>query len=236
MSTHLTVMTYNVRVGVESSLQALALAIIAAGRPDLIAFQEIGDRWNMGEPVDQTGTLASALGLPYAVFAGALLDPAGGRFGVSLAARWPLVDTSVEPLPRETDEQRVLLQATLQHPRGDIRVLNTHLSVAAPERLAQAARLGEVAQAAAGAGPVIVLGDLNDRPGTAVVERARGALTDCFDARGEGPEVTFSVKDPHRRIDYLFCGGGLRPTAPARVHREATASDHFPLSAQVGWP
>ncbi len=80
------------------------------------------------------------------------------------------------------------------------------------------------------------MGDWNDRPGTPTVEAARGALTDCFDARGVGPTETFSVADPHRRIDYLACGGGVVPTGRCEVVRAAVASDHFPLVAEVVRP
>ncbi|MCA9547439.1 MAG: endonuclease/exonuclease/phosphatase family protein [Myxococcales bacterium] len=227
----LTVMTYNIRVGVESDLPSLAAAIRAAGVPDLIAFQEIGVGWYMGGGADQPAALAAAVGLEHHRFAGALRRDDGGQFGVALAARWPLTDVEITPLPRDTDEQRVLLRAVLDTPQGPITVFCTHLSVAGPERLEQARVIHAAVQGTPG--PVILLGDLNDRPQTPTLEVLRAGLTDCFDARGEGPSVTFSVVDPHRRIDYILCGGGLGPSGPARVIREATASDHFPLVARI---
>ncbi|MCB9538424.1 MAG: endonuclease/exonuclease/phosphatase family protein [Myxococcales bacterium] len=224
----LRLMTYNVRVGVESSLAEIAAAVRAAGVPDLLAFQEIGVDWNMGERVDQPRVLADALGLAHVAFAGALTDDRGGRFGVALASRWPLDAIEVIPLPRDTDEQRVLLRCRVGAPTS-LTAFVTHLSIHAHERAAQAAQIG--AAAAAVDGPIVVMGDLNDRPGTPPIEAARGALIDCFDALGEGPPETFSVADPHRRIDYVFVGGGLVPGGPARVVRAARASDHFPLAA-----
>ena len=229
----LTLMTYNIRVGVESDMAEVAASIRAAGVPDVLAMQEIGVRWNMGECVDQPAVIADALGLPYHTFAGALTDPCGGQFGVALVSRYPLTDVSVEKLPKDRDEQRVLLSARLESP-VPIRVLNTHLSVFEEERLLQAQRLGRVA--ATSVEPVVVIGDLNDRPGTPVIDAARGALLDCFDVTGEGPEETFSVADPHRRIDYVFCGSPICPVGTARVERNARASDHFPLIALVEHP
>ncbi len=222
----LEVVSYNIRLGVESSLRAVADAVRAGGVPDVLALQEVGDRWNMGERVDQARAIADHLGLAHSTFAGALVDDAGGRYGIALCARWPLRDVRVERLPRVDDEQRVMLRAILAHPAGPVRLINTHLSIHGGERLAQARIIG--AAAAEGCGPLVVLGDLNDRPGTATVEAARGGLVDAFDAAGRGPAETFSVIDPHRRIDYVFCNAGLRPLA-ARVERSATASDHFPL-------
>lgn len=222
--------TYNIRLGVESDLAAIADAIrLACACPDLVALQEVGDHWNMGEHTDQTATLAAHLGLAHHTFADALTDDRGGRYGIALMSPHAIEDIRVTPLPRETDEQRVALTATLAAPTP-IHIVTTHLSVAEPERLTQARHIGRLA--AAHPGPVIVLGDLNDRPATPTLTAARGALTDCFDHAGAGPAETFSVADPHRRIDYIFVGGGLVPTA-CRVAREATASDHFPLVATV---
>lgn len=222
----LEVVSYNIRLGVESSLRRVAAAVGAGGVPDVLALQEVGDRWNMGERVDQARAIADHLGLAHAVFAGALVDEDGGRYGIALCARWPLAEVGVECLPRIDDEQRVMLRATLAHPAGAVGLINTHLSIRDVERLEQARVVG--AAAAGIDGPVVVLGDLNDRPGTATVGAARGALVDAFAAVGEGPAETFSVVEPHRCIDYVFCGEGLSPTA-ARVERAATASDHFPL-------
>lgn len=234
MSRPIDLMTYNIRLGVESSLAAVADAILAAGVPDVLALQEVGDRWHMGERCDQARVIAERIGLPHAVFAGALVDADGGRYGIALAARHPLRDVTIERLHRAEDEQRVLLEATVDSPEhGPITALATHLSIAADERLVQARAVGARAAAAAARGPVVLLGDLNDRPGTAVIAAARGPLVDCFEACGHGPIETFSVAAPTLRIDHAFCGGGLEPTTPCRVVREARASDHFPLIARV---
>ncbi|MCB9546997.1 MAG: endonuclease/exonuclease/phosphatase family protein [Myxococcales bacterium] len=226
-----TLWTYNIRVGVESSLDALAAAVRAHGAPDLIALQEVGVRWQMGERVDQPATLAAAVGLDYHAFAGALLDGNGGRFGVALLSRWPLDGVQTTNLPRAEDEQRVILRARVLAPVPFV-ALVTHLSVKPAERLAQAEVLGGAV--AVEAGPVVLLGDLNDVPGSPTLAAAEAGLVDCFDAAGEGEPVTFSVRAPQVRIDYIACGGGLAPAGPARVVRGATASDHFPLEAVVG--
>ncbi|MCB9543808.1 MAG: endonuclease/exonuclease/phosphatase family protein [Myxococcales bacterium] len=229
----ITLMTYNIRLGVETSLAAIARAIHAAGVPDILALQEIGDHWNMGERCDQTAAIARAIGHPHHVFAGALTDDTGGRYGIALTSRHAIEGITITRLPRGTDEQRVLLAATLRAPLGPIRVFVTHLSIHAHERLEQARHLAHALEDAARQGPVLLLGDLNDRPDTPTLATIRGPLTDLFETTGHGPADTFSVKAPHRRIDYLLCGGGLVPHGPARVVREATASDHFPLIGAV---
>jgi endonuclease/exonuclease/phosphatase family metal-dependent hydrolase len=239
-------MTWNIRLGIESSLKAVGDAVLAAGVPDVLALQEVGVDWNMGEKVDQPRVLAQRIGLPHHLFVGAITDKAGGRFGIALLCRWPFTAADVTLLPRDTDEQRVLLRARIFVPApglngrqqaSPVSLLNTHLSrKPTKERLEQAAVVGAAAAVAAVEGPVVLLGDLNDDPGTATLKAAGGKLVDCFAAAGKGPPETFSVKDPKQRIDYVFCGGGLQPTGAVRVVREALASDHFPLTAEVGPP
>lgn len=235
----LNLMTYNVRLGIETSLGALADAVAAHGAPDLLALQEIGVRWRMGERVDQPAVLAARLGLPYHAFAGALTDDAGGRFGVALLSRLPVLHADFALLPRLEDEQRVLLRVTLDtEPR--VHVFNTHLSIHAPERALQAARVAE--SVALVEGPTLVLGDFNDLSDSPVLATLRAAspagaapLRDLFDDVGVGDPLTFSVKAPNRRIDYLLCGGGFEPEA-CRVLGDVRTSDHFPLVGRVSLP
>lgn len=232
----LNLMTYNVRLGIETSLGELGDAVWALGAPDLLALQEIGVHWRMGERVDQPAQLAARLGLPYHAFAGALTDDAGGRFGVALLSRRPFLNVDFALLPRLEDEQRVLLHVTLDTaPR--VHVFNTHLSIHAPERALQAARVAE--SVARVAGPTLVLGDFNDLPESDVLRALRsaapqgaGPLRDLFDETGAGDPLTFSVKNPNRRIDYLLCGGGFEPQG-ARVVQAVRTSDHFPLVGSV---
>ncbi len=221
--------TYNIRVGIETSLEDVGATILSGGA-DVVALQEVGVRWRMGACVDQPAVLGAAAGLPFHAFAGALLDDAGGRFGVALLSRWALDGVQTTNLPREADEQRVLLRARVLAPMPFI-VLVTHLSVNAPERLRQAEQVGRAVRAEIE--PVLLLGDLNDLPGSPVVVTACAGLIDCFDAQGQGPPETFSVRDPHRRIDYIACGPGLAVAGPCTVLRSARASDHFPLVASL---
>ena len=232
----LELMTYNIRLGIETSLKSVADAILSLGVPDLLALQEIGVDWRMGERLDQPAALCMALALPFHAFAGALTDDDGGRFGVALLSRFPLRSVDVALLPRERDEQRVALRICLDTEPA-VWVMNTHLSVHEPERIRQAAAVRRLALATTG--PVIVMGDFNDASDSEVLNVLRGdppnglVLTDAFDATGLGPPETFSVARPHRRIDYVLSGRGLLPTGAARVAREVTASDHFPLCARV---
>jgi endonuclease/exonuclease/phosphatase family metal-dependent hydrolase len=229
--TKLKVMTWNIRLGIESSLKEVGEAVRVAGVPDLLALQEIGVDWNMGEKVDEPRVLAKQIGLPHHLFVGALTDKTGGRFGIALLSSWPFVSADVTMLPLEKDEQRVLLRARVGAPTP-FTVLTTHLARDSRDRLKQAAIVG--ATAAAAEGPVVLLGDFNDSPASATLKSIKGTLVDCFESAGKGPGETFSVKAPKERIDYILCGAGFEPGGPAQVVRTTTASDHFPVTAIVG--
>ena len=226
------VMTYNIALGFLSSLKAVGEAVLAAGVPDVLALQEVGVDWKMGEKVDAPRVLAKQIGLPHHFFASSIYDePAKGRYGIALLSRWPFASADTTILPRPTGEQRVLLRARVDAPTP-FTVLVTHLDRESKDRLKQAAIVG--AAAAAAEGPVVLCGDFNDVPTSATLKAIKGTLVDCFEAAGTGPGETFSVKSPKDRIDYIFCGAGFEPVGPAAVVTAAVASDHFPLTAVVG--
>jgi endonuclease/exonuclease/phosphatase family metal-dependent hydrolase len=232
-ATKLTVMTWNIELGKESSLKALGDAVLAAGVPDVLALQEVGVDWHDGKKGDQPRVLAKQIGLPHHLFVGAITDSTGGRFGIALLSRWPFLSADTTLLPRDIDEQRVLLRTRIGAPTP-FTVLATHLARKSKDRLKQAPVVG--AAAAAAEGPVVLLGDFNDEPTSATLKSIKGALVDCFEVAGKGARETFSVKDPKESIDYILCGAGFEPVGPARVERAAIASDHFPVIAVVGPP
>lgn len=229
------VVTYNVRLGLDGGLAAVgdALATLDA---DIVCLQEIGVRWQMGECVDQPAVLAARLGFAHVAFAGALTDARGGRFGVAVLSRRGLRSVGFALLPRAADEQRVLLQVALDTaPR--LNVWTTHLSIFETEREDQALRIRE--ELARCDGPTLLAGDFNDVPASRTLAILRGApladgtpMTDLFDACGTGDPLTFSVRAPNRRIDYLLAGGGLG-AGPTRVAREISTSDHFPVVGRL---
>jgi endonuclease/exonuclease/phosphatase family metal-dependent hydrolase len=233
----LRVATWNVRIGIETSMQFLLDALGDTPTLDLLALQEIAVDWCMGERMDQPAFLARGLGLPYSTFAGALTDDAGGRFGVALLSRWPFRTVDVTLLPRETDEQRVALRVQLDT-EPSLVVVNTHLSVQPVERLRQAELVRRRFDERPG--PGLLLGDFNDVPASDTLAALRGPtalsgpLLDAFDVAGAGPPETFSVKDPNRRIDYILARGGVAPAGVCRVWTENRTSDHFPVVAELG--
>jgi endonuclease/exonuclease/phosphatase family metal-dependent hydrolase len=225
--TQLTVMTYNIALGYHSSLKAVGEAVIAAGIPDVLALQEVGVDWKLGEKVDQPRVLAKQLGLSHHLFIGAITE-SGGRYGIALLSRWPFAAADTTLLPRESDEQRVLLRARIDAPKP-FTVVTTHLERKPKDRAKQAPIVG--ATAALAETPVVLLGDFNDEPSSDTIKALKGTLTDCFEQAGTGDRKSYPVSGPKGSIDYIFCGGGLEPVAGSvKVVRAARASDHFPVA------
>lgn len=255
----LRVVTWNIRLGVESSLDRVA-ATLADLAPDIVALQEVGCGWVMGAPGDQAAAVAARCGLPHARFVPALwTEPSGDlrglgqrlwpleeavaaghdpakvpRYGVALLSRFPVGPVRRTPLPRERDEPRVLGDVTLTSPAGPLRVLFTHLALPAPERLRQAEAIAGALRG--GNVPALLLGDLNDAEDAAPLR----VLTRLADDPGAGAGEdgwTYPAEAPRQRIDYILTRGRWRVVAPPRPV-PCRASDHRPVLAvlELGEP
>jgi len=82
-------------------------------------------------------------------------------------------------------------------------------------------------------GPLIVAGDHNTPPGTSLHRRMAARMTDAYAAEGLGFGYTILARDlvPLKRIDYIWCAGGVLPET-CHVGR-AYPSDHRPVIADV---
>ena len=154
-------MTYNIRLGIESNLLEVAQGITCDGTPDIVALQEVGNHWNMGERIDQTTYLADAVGLEHSTFIGALQDESGGEYGIALLSRWPITDPIRIRHPQIEDEDRVLFTCRVEAPTPFL-VVTSHFSICEHERYLQAGMTVEAAKTLEG--PMLILGDFGVRP------------------------------------------------------------------------
>src|SRR6056297_1320435 len=103
---HLT--TYNIRLGIQQGLQAVAEVLQKAPGLDIVAVQEVGDSWQMGPSGDSTAHLAQLLGLDHFIHVPALTeessDGSRARYGHALLSRWPLQYSTIVALPQYEDE------------------------------------------------------------------------------------------------------------------------------------
>jgi endonuclease/exonuclease/phosphatase family metal-dependent hydrolase len=203
--------------------------VIARQRPDVLGVQEICT----AEALELAELLRRDHGLPYEVVPGpirpptpdeasasinAALGPAcdtpadAVEFGVAVLALSPITEAAVVTFPPDRrDEQRGYLAARV----AGVRVLVAHVGLDG----VQADQIRRLAEAAAGADPVVVMGDLNVAPDAPELAPLRAGFTEVDPA---GRPTTSRGK-----IDYLFVRGPAivgDPEAPA-----VTASDHRPL-------
>ncbi|MBA2273988.1 MAG: endonuclease/exonuclease/phosphatase family protein [Actinobacteria bacterium] len=214
------VATFNIRHGLGADgvidLDRVAHTMAATGA-DLIALQEVDRGLDRTGMVDQPEVLSELTGFP--IHFRSVLKRGGGRYGLALAGEG-LSEVTYAELPRAGDEQaRGVVGASW---RG-LAVLVSHLTTQAEIRPQQTSALADMARRAAG--PVMVLGDLNqDR-------RHLSALLDAGLNPGPGRHTTFLHLGRRRQIDYVLAGNGIEVVRSWTVPTDA--SDHLPLVAEI---
>jgi endonuclease/exonuclease/phosphatase family metal-dependent hydrolase len=239
--------TYNIRHGrgmdgrVDLARTAATLRRLV---PDIVGLQEVDQGVDRSDGTNQVVELAALMadeaGHGFHAAFGAFMDLGGGRYGMGMLSRYPIVRTWSVPLP-VGNEPRVALAAEIRLPDGGLlTVVNVHFDWVEDDRhrFAQA----EALAAALGSleTPFLLLGDFNDQPGSRTIELFRAVAREVPKA-GEGmARRTFSSTEPTIEIDYLFvsppgANGGWRARRPAEVIDERIASDHRPVVAELEW-
>ncbi|MGH9228875.1 MAG: endonuclease/exonuclease/phosphatase family protein [Acidimicrobiales bacterium] len=243
-------LTFNIHHGVGldgvHDLERVA-RVIEPVAADLVALQEVDRHLSARSGhLDQAGWLARRLDMEMAygpvVDLGPAASPpastdgrAGGsdgprrQYGIALLSRVPLREARNMLLTRPRGgEQRGLLGAVVDVEGRPVRVFCTHLQHRSrTERLAQASQIAE--SVAAGAGSVVVMGDLNARPGDAEIAPLTEALDDAWDVAGDGAGFTFDAATPHARIDYILTSADVVARSAAVLPTDA--SDHLAVVA-----
>ena len=229
----LRVISYNIRHGrgSDDSLDlARTAAVLRALTPDLVGLQEVDDRVTRSGGVDQAAELGRRLGMQHAF--GAFMDYQGGRYGMALLSRHPIVRSWSIALP-DGNEPRIALAAEIALPGGDtIAVVNVHVDWVADDafRFAQASLLAAVLDTLSR--PYVLLGDFNDQPGSRTLALF---VAHASEARKPAAErFTFSATAPEKEIDFIFAApAGAWAVGEATVVRERLASDHRPVLATL---
>ncbi|MFT7580843.1 MAG: endonuclease/exonuclease/phosphatase family metal-dependent hydrolase [Myxococcota bacterium] len=233
------VMTYNIRLGLDSDLETVAGIL---GEADVVAVQEVGNDWIEGEQGNQAQQLSRLSGLNHFRFASALTirantDPPETRpaptaderpgYGIALLSRFPLGPWTRHRLPKRKDEQRCILSGTVVTPKGPVSVLVTHLSTNPIDRAVQVPALLRHAQTQAS--PLMVLGDLN---GEAHDEDIRQLSSFLTNAAGDDPIPTYPTNGPEHAYDHIYISKEIEVIAPA-MPLPLTGSDHLPVMAKL---
>jgi endonuclease/exonuclease/phosphatase family metal-dependent hydrolase len=242
----LRVMTYNVHscIGLDGRLSAERIArVIAQSKPDIVALQELDVGRARTQHIDQARTIARNLEMELQFHPAMYLEE--GQYGNAVLSRFPMRLVRADRLPALNPsvrtEPRGALWVAVDVAGVEVHVINTHLGLGRRTKLEQArALLGSqwVAHPER-RGPVILCGDFNARPSSAVYREIHGALRDAqLELDGHRPQYTWSSICPLTRIDHVFVGDSLSVVA-ARVPKTRLAriaSDHRPLVVDVQTP
>lgn len=235
----LRVMSYNIHhaEGLDGKLDVERIArVILDAKADVVGLQEVERGAERTQRRDLPAELARLTGL--AVRFDKSIPHQGGEYGNAVLSRYPIREarnTHLESIAAgdQRGEQRGVQQLVLEIAGREILFLNTHLDHrrAPAERERSATELKAIV-AAAGARPVILVGDFNAVPTAKSIAIVREFLTDTWTALSTEPGFTIPVKKPARRIDYIWITPAtIAPIDMRVIHSEA--SDHLPIVAEL---
>lgn len=207
--------------------------VLRRADPDVVALQEVDVGVARTARLDLPRELARRLGMQ--PLFGHNLDFQGGRYGNALLTRLKIERWHNHRFTMlRAGEQRGVLCATLRTAAGPLTVLVTHLDYRRDdrERLAHVRELRRIA--ASTTGPLVIAGDFNADPGSAVHRAALDWTHDAWRCVGTGAGNTYPADRPRKRIDWVLLPR-VTPgvdVSSARVEVDRTASDHRPLRVQ----
>src|ERR687895_1535822 len=238
-----TVASYNIHhaAGTDDRLDLERIATeIERGGADIVGLQEVDRHWSeRSEFVDQAQWLADRLGMEVVYGANLDLDPlAPGQprrqYGTAILSAHPIVYSRNTHLPRpEGGEQRGLLEAGIDVDGIRVRIANTHLQhTSAVERRAQTERIVELLRPARN--PIVLMGDLNARPGTPELAPLSPRFVDAWPRGGVGDGFTIPSENPTSRIDYILTTADVDVESAEVL--TSPASDHAQVVAELVLP
>jgi endonuclease/exonuclease/phosphatase family metal-dependent hydrolase len=258
VSTRVRVGTWNLwgRYGPWAERMGPIEASMRAVGADVWALQEV---W-ADDDRNQARELASALGYDHAVYE-ANLERDGARSGNAVVSRWPIRAHEVRVLPRvagdardDEGEERLVVFAEIDGPRGPIQVYCAHLSWRDDHSAIRQAQVAEICRLVREhrprTFPAVLCGDLNAEPTSDEVRMLTGhaavpvpgvMFRDAWLAAGNtGPGATASNANPFnaaaldrdRRIDFVLVGtpklGGVGHVLDARLAGDAPVGGVWP--------
>jgi endonuclease/exonuclease/phosphatase family metal-dependent hydrolase len=226
------VMTYNIHhgEGLDGKVDLLRIAeLIRDEKADIVALQEVDRGVARTARRDLPAELAALTGMT-AVFANNY-HYQGGDYGNAILSRFPVrrwTNTHYHMLI--PNEQRGILQATLDIGGRDVVFMNTHIDYR-PDDKERWANLDEI-EAIAGSysgTPTLLCGDFNSVPTSRVVQRLVATFDDTWAKIGNGDGLTIPANKPTKRIDYIW----LKKNGPIKPLKiwvpQSEASDHLPV-------
>ena len=137
------VLVYNIHAGKTvhgvASIEQIA-QVVQSTNADIVMLQEVDKGTKRSGNVDQPAELARLTGFHVAF--GSALDYDGGKYGVAVLSRWPIISDTLFHLPVEPPQTRAggsmeprgALRVMIRSPRGTLAVINTHLDASGDDR------------------------------------------------------------------------------------------------------
>ena len=231
--TDLRVSSYNIRHGrgMDNRIALERTAGVLRGmNPDIVGLQEVDRNVERSGRVDQPALLGNLLGMQHAF--GAFMDYQGGRYGLAILSRYPIVSSREIVLPTG-EEPRVALAARIALPSGDtITAVNVHFDWVENDavRVRQARTLSVVLDTLSE--PWLLVGDFNDGP----TSRTLRVFEDMVHPASKPTDssYTFPSNGPVKEIDYIFAQRSERwRSGTVRVVTDSLASDHRPVTTTI---
>jgi len=238
MPNNLRIITYNIHrcIGGDRKISPERIsAVISVHQPDVVALQEVDYGQVRPALYDQAAIIAERLN-----FEAVWIERE--RCGNAILSRYPMNMVKAGGLHRprrwHTLARRGALWVEIEAFGARIQVINTHLGLTPASRLNQARVLAgpEWLNSPDCRPPVILCGDFNTQPGSAVFKLLEGRLRyiEALKVNGQN-EKTWPSSHPMLSYDHMFISSDLA-VDEVKVPADGvvrTASDHLPLFVQL---
>ncbi len=198
--------------------------LIAQYKPNVVAMQELDNKTQRSGGISVLDQITSNE-YKYRIFAQAI-EFQGGGYGIGIASKLEPITHRQIALPGK-EEARVALIVEFK----DFVLCNTHLSLTAEDRAKSIEIIKK--ELAKESKPVILCGDLNDTPDSAVIQ----SLSSDFSSLVDTSTPTYPADKPHTCIDYIFISNanhGYKHTIKrAEVINDSITSDHRPMIVDI---
>lgn len=201
--------------------------------PDICGLNEVRGRGALAGYSDQLRKMAEPIG--YNRYFGQTIKVGGiGPYGNGLLTKCPIISAEVVHIPDTDDksgnsnfEHRGIIRSLVNIDNREVAVLVCHMGLSSPEQKNAVETicglLDEINV------PLILMGDFNTAPDSAVLAPLFERLHDSDAVSVNGGTHTFTSYDPKQKIDYIFYSG-LRCTYAETITE--IVSDHYPIIAE----
>lgn len=202
---------------------------------DIGVFQEIETRASRAGHMDEIDVL-SGPARPYHLHGPTMRELNGGWYGNLIVSRYPILRGIVHNLgTRVNYEPRAAVDALIETPKGKIRLIGTHLSLASLERWKEANNLLKLIESVEETekNPLFLMGDINEWRGSAKLLKYLNQMLIPV-----ATEPSFPSFRPFLRLDRVWYDTPDLQVNCTTLKDKSTRkiSDHLPLKIEIDFP